>query len=199
MVKAALPLMRGELRSDVLIYHDLPTELGVVHVVHSYARKLLLPPEYLLALEGRIPRAALLSRGSLDRGKWVSADGDESHHEEFCVFLKQIKRGKGLRARHLADEAQWTQQMGNTKIKLEWAMQIAPLGEDRLLFIFKIPYQMGLLGVSRFGVETFLEAAGWLKESLAGYDYEGRAPKRGVLQPSLALLALPELRGDADE
>ena len=77
-------------------------------------------------------------------------------------------------------------------------MQLAPLGEDRLVFMFKIPCQLGLLGVSKLGVETFLRTVGWLKEALAEYHYEGQAPKRGVLQPSPALLALPELRGDVD-
>jgi hypothetical protein len=197
-LKAALPGLKGELRSDVLVFHDLPTEQGLLHVVHSYARKTLMPPEFLLAIEGRIPGAAVLNRAPLDAGVWTTASGTEKDGEEFCVFLKDIKRGKGLRARRLAHEAEWTQEMGGIKIKLDWAMQLAPLGEESFLFLFRIPYQLGLLGISRFGVEKYLNAASWVKESVASLEYAGEAPKRGMLQPTLALLALPQVRGDSE-
>lgn len=197
-LKATPSGLKGELRSDVLVFHDLPTEQGLLHVVHSYARKALMPPEYLLAIEGRIPGAAVLNRAAMDTGVWASASGSENDGEEFCVFLKEVKRGKGLRARRLAHEAEWTQEMGGTKIKLDWAMQLAPLGDESFLFLFRIPYQLGLLGVSRFGVEKYLNAASWLKESVATLESVEQSPRRGMLQPTLALLALPQVRGDLE-
>jgi hypothetical protein len=196
-LRAAIPVLGGELRCDVLVFHDLPTEQGLVHVVHSYAHKILLPPEYLLVMDGRIPRAALLTRGTLDEGVWVSAIGDEDRGDDFCVFVKNIKRGKGLRARRLSYEAEWVQEGGGNKLKLDWAMQLAPLGEERFVFVFRLPYQKGLFGTSKLGVEKFLTVAEWLRESIQEYDYVGEAPKRGVLQPTLALLALPGIRPDS--
>lgn len=190
--KAQMPLMSGKLRPDLLVFHSLPTSQGLVHVVFTYSALALLPVDFLLKVDGRLPEPVLLNRRMLGVGAWGVAPGaDDEKKDPFCQYLSEIKRGM----HQLKFEAKWDQNLGGgTKIKLEWAMQLIPLSESEYLLQWHQPYDWGLLG-ARFGVKKFLDLADWVRDAIHQLNYRGNPPKLQVLIPNLALLALRESAG----
>ena len=125
-MKAAIPFLKGRNRTDGLIFHEFQVEDGKLVVLLPFSRNVLMPVEYMFRFPGKIPRSVYLKR-ALGSGDWTSASGDEYKDDEFCVFLKDVKKGKGLFATRLSLNADWTLRFGKMTIKLEWAFQLLPL------------------------------------------------------------------------
>jgi hypothetical protein len=189
LLKAALPLTKGRLVPDVMVVHDVPIEQGLLHIVHLYNRKMLLPQEFALVLPGRIPRAAVLKRGGMDT--WVTAAGDESDDDEFSAYLKGFKRGKGILGKTLSFHTLWDQSAGPLKIQLQWALQLIPLDADRFVFVFKFP----AMPVG-FALRKVVGTIELVQEAIGEYNYSGPPGEADPLIPTLSLLAVPELVGD---
>jgi hypothetical protein len=194
MFRSSMPLRRGRLRIDTLVFHDLPTELGQLHAAQVYSGKVALSTEFLIVQEGRIPRGAFLKRRPLSE-IWATAQGDERSKDEFCVFLGGQKEGEGGRGETLADKAKWSQYLGGKSLDLSWTMQLIPLEVERFLFVFKRPWSPDLFSVkkTRFHVGEAMEVAGWLKRAVAKFGYQGPPLSVEVPFATLSLVAIPEL------
>lgn len=193
-LKASIPFMKGKLRPDILIFHDLPTRKGILHVVHTYSGNILMPVECLLRIDGRIPRAVVLKRGLMAVGHWESSIGnDQDGKDTFCKYLSELKRGRfdKFTYRALRDL-----EIGASKINLQWAMQLIPLSENNFLFIFHQPYERGFFGGYTFGIKKFLELADWLDESIRQVGYSGPLPKMELLAPTFSILSISEIVGE---
>jgi hypothetical protein len=193
-LKASIPFMKGKLRPDILVFHDLPTSKGLLHVVHTYSGNMLMPVDFLLRIDGRIPRSAVLNRGMMAVGHWESSIGnDQDSKDTFCKYLSELKRGRFDKFTY---RALWDLEIGSSKINLPWTMQLVPLSDHNFLFIFHQPYERGLFGGYTFGIKKFVELADWLKESVHQFDYSGPSPKTELLAPTFSLLSISEIVGE---
>ena len=189
LIKAVLPLTKGQLTPDVMVVHDVPIEQGVLHIVHLYSRKLLLPQEFALVMAGRIPRAAVLKRRGASE-LWATAAGDATEGEDFSTYLKDFKRGKGILTKRLSFHTLWDQSAGPVKIQLQWALQLIPLDGDRFVVVFKFPALP-----TGFSLRKVVATMDLAQEAIAIYGYSGPPAGTEVLIPALSLLAVPELMG----
>ncbi len=187
--KASLPLMSAKLRPDLLVIHDLPTKMGLVHVIHTYSGSIFLPVETLLTLQGRIPRPVLMKRGGLRSGQWVSSLGG-ADKDGFCKFLNNLKKGT---FDTFEKKIEWDLDLGRSKIKLPWAVQLAPLSEASFSCYFRQPFDTTLFSEYKSSrLAKSFELAGWLQAVIQKANYTGKVASAPFLVPSLGLMALVE-------
>jgi len=192
MLKAGMPFMTGQLRTDLLIFHLFPTKFAKCVAVFNYSRHILLPIEYMALIDGKIPYAALLKRGALGSGSWHSAHGDERDGKDsFSKYLSEIKKS---RMSYFSFSAKWDQKIGSKKIKLDWAMQLVPVSPNQYVFIFKFPFNPGFMSAS-YGFEKMMELVPWLKEEVDKFNYQDNQETPAILAQSYCFLALKKLMG----
>lgn len=208
-LKAAMPLMKGQLRVDHLLVHDIPTSSGLLHAVMPFSGFYALPTEFLMLVGGRIPNSVYLKRsvlGSWGFGSWESKIGNENENDPFCNFLKDYrakvdKPGKkgGTQEVDLKTDLEWDLDLGNGKVKLEWALQLFPISLDRNVFILKIPQHSektgkGFLGYQIvFGVRFFLEKHRMIQDAISQYAFKGPSAAMDIPVPTISLLSLKHI------
>ncbi len=188
-MEAGIPFMKGQLRADLVVSHILPASLGQVHVVHAYSRSVVLPVETVMALKGRIPRPVIYQRGSFRSGDWVSNLG-KSDQDKFCKYLTNLKKGPFGR---LESRLEWELNLGRSKIKLPWTIQLVPFSDTAFLFLLRQPYETTFFAEyksSRLGLS--LEIGGYLQKAISAAKYTGQIEESRFLAPSLGLLALQQ-------
>jgi hypothetical protein len=195
-LKSQLPFGKTTVRTDVMVFHDIPTPHGLLHVVQNYGGAAIQPTDFLLIIDCSIPRAAYVKDDGL-LSKWATALTDSGQKDDFKDFLDNIERGKGFKADNPLYHVQWTYAAGSAKVKLPYTMQLVPLGDGRCLYLFKNPFTPGLWSAKqiKFEVGEFMMLATWLKEALSAYAYAGPPAPLEMRFPTLSLLAIPELAG----
>lgn len=198
-LKASIPLMKGRLRPDLMIIHDLPTDLGIVHCVIVYSGYILLPTEFIMTIDGRIPHAVFLKRAMLGTGTWTSEHDNEYDKETFCAYLNEINYRIPNKKKEIFGKleyaADWNQDVGRGKIKLIWSMQLVPF-DEKFIYIFQYPQQIGGWNKWRFGIDKFVELSRALKSAIDDYRYAGPKTKTELLYPTIGLLSVSELMED---
>lgn len=186
-LKAGIPFMKGQVRPDLVVSHDLPTALGQVHVVHAYSRTVVLPVETLMALQGRIPRPVIYQRGSFRSGEWVSTLG-KSDQDNFCKYLTNLKKGPFGR---LESQIEWDLNLGRSKIKLPWTIQLVPLSDVSFLFLLRQPFETTLFSEYKSSrLVLSMDMGAYLQKAITAANYTGEIEESRILASSLGLLAL---------
>jgi len=189
-----LPFGKTTVRTDVMVFHDIPTQLGLLHAVQNYGGAAIQPTDFLLVIDCSIPRAAYVKDDGL-LSKWATALTDDRQKDDFKEFLDNIERGKGLKADNPLYHIKWSYAVGKNSVKLPYTMQLIPLGDGRCIYLFKTPFRPGLWSPKqvKFKVDDFMMLAAWLKEALSAYAYAGPPAPLEMRFPTLSLLAIPEL------
>ncbi len=198
MAKKQLPFGKAVLRDDALVFHDIPTRQGMLYAVQYYGGAAIRPTDFLMVIDGNIPRAAFLKEPGLAEltSKWATALTEQKQKDDWKEFLDNLERGPGLKD-SIRFHASWTFHAGSLAIKLPYTMQLLPLGNGQFVYLFKNTFRPGLWSVKqmKFEVEEYLNLAAWLKEAATAYAYAGPPAPLEVPIPTLSLLAIPELAG----
>jgi len=200
MAKTRLPFAKAKMRTDTLVFHDIPTKHGILHAVQHWGGNAIQPTDFMLTIAQDIPRAAWVKKGTMT-DKWVTSVSEDGGKDEFSEFLNGIERGTGLKADTIYYYARWSYQAGSTTMKLPWTIQLIPLGDGRFVFALKRPVRPGLWSAKqlKFEVEEYMMLVDWLKEELEKYGYEGPPASLEVPAVTVSLVAIPELKEQLPE
>jgi len=194
MAKRQIPTVGAALPIDLVVFHELPMALGLVHAVQFFSGPTLLPTDFLLELDVSIPRAAWVKKGTLI-SKWATVPTEQGQRDEFREHLDGLERGTGKSENILDYANKWSFSLGRVSGKMPFTMQIIPLGTGTCVYVFKRQFQPGLWSAKqmRFHVDEFLTLASWLRDGLADYRYDGPPAPVEVPVPSYSLIAIAGL------
>lgn len=194
-LKTALPFLKGSLMPDTLVLHTLDTAEGPLSVSIAFQDGIQFHTEFIYSIPFNIPKAAILRRGGLGVHIWGTSDGTELEDEEYCVYLKDMKDGKGFLAPTPIRWVEWKQTIGNKQyIRSKWGYQLIPFKEKQTIFIHKKTYDTGAFdSFSKFGVDKAFEAYNFFKKLLPEYKYDGEQGKPDCLNMTFSLQAIPDL------
>lgn len=199
--KAAMPLMKGVVRTDALIISDIPTALGVVHTVQPYSGIHQLPAQFLLVMPGRIPYPVSYQRGMFGIGGWKYLQNG-ANTNSFCSYIDnvqyQLPGKKPGTTKKLGSAPTWEYTSSAGQVNLEWTIQLVPLENDRFLFLFRYPAEFHWTSQS-FGFAKFMEMAKAVGKAVTALNYSGPAPKCEMVDATLSVFAVPELVGEIPE
>lgn len=192
-LKAAIPFMKGRYSADRLISRKVSTKYGEISIVSPYARTTMLPAEYIIALGAvDVPYSVIFKRG-LIVGSWSSEKGDKNS-DDFCLHLSNIQLKPGLLGKNYDSLTDWNQELGRMKLKLDWTIQLIPAGNRQAFLIYKRPYSQGFFGgVSKYGVDQFIDVISLTEKALKEYTDHNEIRKGVIMQHSLGILTIPEL------
>lgn len=191
-LRAQLPFIGGKLQPDTMAVYDIAAGRQSIHLVHLYCGEVLLPPEYVAIIKGRLPRSAWLEPAALGSSFWRSGKGG-AKDDELCATLRKAEVQAGRRTSRLDELARWSQEVGGFRIRLNWAMQLVPLGADRFAFLFRLPYEVIIFSGLWLRLKEGLSGVSVVKAAIAQLGYRGEPGKTKLQYPSLSVLAVPEL------
>lgn len=200
MVKSRIPLGKGKFRIDRRVFHQLPLQQGMVYVAQNYAGNVPMPQDFFIKLEGfRIPRACALMPTRKAYDQWRSdLNQDRKAKEEFCQHLDEIKEKGvlGMSAPVFALKSDFNVQLApKTTIKVPWTLQLVPLNDEVVLFMYKTKIVRNLWNnkPENCQLDEFLDLAAQMKNAIADYAYQGDVASLSVMVPTISFLAVPEL------
>lgn len=200
MFKAKIPLMHGNLRTDTMVVHDIPTQLGMIHAVLFYCGGSLMPSEFFHVFPGRIPYPVYVQHAMLGPGSWTNKTGQGHEYDPFCEYMDDVKYKRPDRngtQQILIFGVKWDQTFGSGKIKFAWTMQLVPFDIDRSLFVLKYPAPFGFMADDTFGFPKFYEMASAVRQAVASLNYKGVVGKAEMLASTYGTLAV--LRQEAKQ
>ncbi|MBN2048341.1 MAG: hypothetical protein JW750_10900 [Anaerolineaceae bacterium] len=196
--KSKIPLGSGRFRTDRRVFVDLPFADGVLHVVQNYAGGVPLPQDFMMEIaDARIPHAvSLMPNGIYD--KWQYPDQPKKEKDPFCTHLDNIKEEGFLGAPKFADKSEYNVQLApKTNVKVDWTMQVVPLRDETVLFMFKRKIYRNMWNgkPDQCNVDEFMALRELMKNSIMEFNYDGPAPALSVPTPTISFLSIPEFAG----
>lgn len=90
IARSRVPFAHGAMRTDTMVFHDLPTRQGLLHIVQNYGGQALQPTDFLLVLDRSIPRAAWAKDEGLLSTKWATPLTETGQRDTFKEFLDSL-------------------------------------------------------------------------------------------------------------
>lgn len=208
LLASTVPVHQSKVHIDTRIFHDIPTELGVVYAVQNSTGteatgKSLLPTEFFITLRGNLPRPAYIRRGR-SRSEWITLGYEENiEGDDFKTVLDGIKGRVDWKECNIADYGQqFTFSHGKVTFDFPYTMQLIQMPSDRFVFAYFRRYQAGQTSRRQavYFVKEFLDLASSVQSAIENCDLQGVAVDESVVAvPTLSMLAIPEMKGHVSD
>jgi hypothetical protein len=194
MAMASLPFSKTGVRHDVLVFHDIPTEEGILHVVQPYSGSGLMPTDFMITIPYNIPRA-VWAKQEFVGSSWTTELVEVKQPDSLKDLLENTRESEKWDAKRLIDIGlQWEYPRGRVSIKLPYTIQLIPNGKGETLVQLRKVFKAGFFSVKdmKFLVGDFLAFVKWLKSALDKFDLPKEPTTMKIPVANEFLLAVPE-------